>query len=195
MENLKNYNIILGSKSPRRRELLEMLRIPFTVSVISDVKEEYPEDLPSIEIPEYIARLKGRAYTGKMQDDALVITADTLVILGERVLGKPADKDEAVEMLMMLSGKTHIVATGVAISTKRGVSSFTTITEVKFADIDPTDARYYVDTFLPLDKAGAYGIQEWIGAVAVEGMVGSYYNVMGLPVHQLYKELKKIPAL
>lgn len=189
LENLKNYKILLYSKSPRRRELLADLRIPFTVVTAGDVKENYPDTLPPIDVPQFLSEQKAEAYRGIMKDGELLITADTLVICENEILGKPHDADEAVAMLKKLSGKTHQVATGVTLTTLRKRVSFTTVTDVKFAELTDEIIRYYVDTFQPYDKAGAYGIQEWIGCVAVESIRGSFYNVMGLPVHQLYRQL------
>ncbi len=190
LPNLNKYHIILASKSPRRRELLQMLRIPFTTVTMSDISEEYPEEMPPEEVPQYLSEVKADAYLRKSCDNELVITADTLVICDNRIMGKPKDVEEAIQMLLFLSDKTHHVVTGVTIATKNQRTSFTTVTEVKFATVTEEEARFYVDNFRPLDKAGAYGIQEWIGAIAVEYINGSFYNVMGLPVHRLYKELK-----
>lgn len=190
LSNLKKYNIILGSKSPRRRELLQMLRIQFSTVVIEGLKEEYPENLPVEMIPQFLSDVKANAYLIKLKSDDLVITADTLVVIGDKVLGKPHSHDEAVSMLMELSGKTHKVITGVTIATHTQRTSFTSETEVTFAPITEEEARYYVENYNPIDKAGSYGIQEWIGAVAVEKIDGSFYNVMGLPVHRLYRELR-----
>lgn len=190
LENIKNYRFLLGSRSPRRRELLQMMRIPFNVVTITGVEESYPETMPSNEVPIYLSGIKADAYLKHLHDDELIITADTLVILGERILGKPHSADAAIEMLKSLSGKTHQVVTGVTIATNEHRTSFSSTTFVKFANLTEAEIRYYVDNFHPMDKAGAYGIQEWIGGVAVEKIEGSYYNVMGLPVHQLYKELK-----
>ena len=154
-----------------------------------DVKENYPDTLPPIDVPQFLSEQKAEAYRGIMKDGELLITADTLVICENEILGKPHDADEAVAMLKKLSGKTHQVATGVTLTTLRKRVSFTTVTDVKFAELTDEIIRYYVDTFQPYDKAGAYGIQEWIGCVAVESIRGSFYNVMGLPVHQLYRQL------
>lgn len=139
---------------------------------------------------EYLSRLKGEAYSADITDNELVITADTIVILDDRIYGKPHSETEAIEMLMELQGKTHTVATGVTIATKEKLVSFSTYTYVTFADLTREEAEWYVGKYKPLDKAGAYGIQEWIGCAAVAGIEGSFYNVMGLPVHQLYKVLK-----
>ncbi len=190
LNNLQRYKILLASKSPRRRELLQMLRVPFNVISLGGIDESYPSTIPPIDVPQYVSSLKADAYQQHIKDDEMIITADTMVICDDRILGKPKNSDEAFEMLMFLSGKTHKVATGVTISTKDNRTSFTTVSEVTFSKITEEEARYYVENFMPLDKAGAYGIQEWIGAVAVSGIKGSYYNVMGLPVHRLYQELK-----
>lgn len=190
LENIRKYNILLGSKSPRRRGLLNQLRIPFTVVTIGGLEETYPDTLRKEEIPQFLANQKADAYLDSMHDNDMVITADTLVILDDKVLGKPKDMPQAIAMLMELSGKVHKVVSGVCISTKMKRVSFSSVTEVRFSNITEEEARYYVENFLPLDKAGAYGIQEWIGCVAVEWIEGSYYNVMGLPVNQLYRELK-----
>ncbi|MCM1377316.1 MAG: Maf family nucleotide pyrophosphatase [Clostridium sp.] len=190
LENLKKYHIYLASKSPRRRELLQQLRIPFNVITIGGIKEDYPKDMSILQVPQYLSGLKADAYHKHLKDNDLMITADTLVILDGKAYGKPANLEEAEAMLNELSGKVHQVVTGVTITTKDQRTSFTTVTDVKFAELTKEEIHYYVSNFTPMDKAGAYGIQEWIGAVAVESMEGSFYNVMGLPVHRLYQELK-----
>lgn len=190
LRNLDKYRIILGSKSPRRRELLQMIRVPYESVVITGIKEEYPDDMPPEEVPLFLSNLKADAYLQRFNQNELIITADTLVICDGVIMGKPADEEDAVRMLKFLSGKKHQVVTGVTLATHRQRTSFTTCTDVSFAPISDEEARYYVHNFRPLDKAGAYGIQEWIGGVAVEGIDGSFYNVMGLPVHRLYQELK-----
>lgn len=191
LSNLKKYHIILASKSPRRHELMHMLRVPFTTVVISDLKEDYPITLNPEQVPEFLSNMKADAYLSRSHSNELIITADTLVINDGIIMGKPASAPEAVEMLMQLSDKTHQVVTGVTLATHQRRVSFTSITEVTFAPLTLEEAKYYVDNFSPLDKAGAYGIQEWIGAVAVKSINGSFYNVMGLPVHRLFKELKR----
>ena len=190
LENLSKYKVFLASKSPRRRELLEQLRISFSIINKGCIDETYPDSIPAEEIPLYLSNKKADAYIHSFNANELVITADTLVISDGKVLGKPHNHDEAASMLRQLSGKTHKVVTGVCISSKNKRTSFSTVTEVKFAEITEEDIEYYIENFLPYDKAGAYGIQEWIGCVAVEGINGSFYNVMGLPVHQLYRELR-----
>ncbi len=191
LENLNGYKIFLASKSPRRRELLQMLRIPFKVVTINGIDESFPDDISPLQVPEFISRKKAKVYLERMQPKELVITADTMVICGDRIMGKPKNPEDAMEMLLCLSGKTHQVATGVTISTADRTVSFSSVTDVTFAPLSEEEVRFYVDNYQPLDKAGAYGIQEWIGAVAVSGINGSYYNVMGLPVHRLFQELKQ----
>jgi len=190
LPNLKKYRILLASKSPRRRELLQQLRIPFNVITIGGIDESFPDTIPLIEVPQYVSSAKADAYQNNITDNELVITADTMVICDNMILGKPKDAEDAVRMLRILAGKTHQVATGVTITTKDRRTSFTTVSDVTFAELTDEEITYYVENFIPLDKAGAYGIQEWIGAVAVSAIKGSFYNVMGLPVHRLYQELK-----
>ena len=185
-----SYKILLASNSPRRREILSMLRIPFTVVTLEGIDESYPHDLEPEKVSEFIANKKADEFLKRIGDNDLIITADTVVICDGKILGKPKDSEDAAKMLMFLSGKTHMVTTGVTVATKDNRASFTTESYVKFADLTEDEIRYYVDTFHPLDKAGAYGIQEWIGAVAVAKIDGSFYNVMGLPVHRLYQVLK-----
>ena len=190
LSNLNKYHVLLASKSPRRRELLQMLRVPFSIITINGLDETYPDTVPPLEVPQYISSKKADAYQSRLHDNELIITADTMVVCDDRIYGKPHNDKEAIEMLMSLAGKTHHVATGVTISTSMRRTSFTTVTAVTFCMFSEEEARYYVDNYMPLDKAGAYGIQEWIGAIAVERLDGSYYNVMGLPVHRLYQELR-----
>lgn len=182
--------IILASNSPRRRELLRGLDLDFEVKVLPGVDESYPEDLPVDNVSEYIAREKAAVY--QVPDDEILITADTTVILGNEVLGKPADDNDARAMLRKLSGRTHHVVTGVCLTTSRKQRSFSVSTEVTFKELSDEEIRYYVSHYHPLDKAGAYGIQEWIGYVGVTGIRGSYFNVMGLPVQRIYEEVKRI---
>lgn len=192
LNNLKKYKVILASGSPRRRELLSGLGIDYTIKVLPDVNEAYPETLKGEDIPLYIAREKAEAYLKGIESDELIITADTIVWLDNEVLGKPTDEQQAKVMLRMLSGKTHHVITGVCLTTSEFQKSFTTTTEVTFAKLSEEEIDYYVEKYRPLDKAGAYGIQEWIGFVGVEAINGSYFNVMGLPIQRLYKELGKL---
>ena len=183
------YNIILASNSPRRRELLAGLDVAYEVRVLKDIDETYPDNLPVADIPTYISREKAAAYT--IADNELLLTADTVVVLGNEVLGKPADDADAKRMLRELSGKTHQVITGVCLTTTKKQHSFSVTTDVTFKELTDDEIDYYVTNYHPLDKAGAYGIQEWIGYVGVTRIEGSYFNVMGLPIQRLYKELKR----
>lgn len=191
LANLQKYRIVLGSNSPRRKELLAGLDLEFDVEVIPGIDESYPDTLSAEDIPLYIACKKAEAYIEKMSDDELLITADTIVATYDRVLGKPANRDEAIEILSYLSGHVHEVVTGVCLSTKKKKVSFSVASAVCFAKLEEEDIIYYVDKYRPFDKAGSYGIQEWIGYIGVEAINGSFYNVMGLPVQRLYQELKK----
>lgn len=191
LDNLKQYNIILASNSPRRKELLAGLDIQFEVKVIPGIDENCPAYLKGSEIPRYLSRKKAEAYIGQMSDHDLIITADTVVWVDDTtVLGKPADEIEAGRMLRLLSGKTHDVITGVTIMTTGKTVTFAVESKVTFDELDEEDIDYYISHYHPMDKAGAYGIQEWIGFVGVTALSGSYFNVMGLPVQRLYKELK-----
>ena len=187
---LKKYDVVLASKSPRRKELLGMLDVPFEIHVKDGIDESYPADMPALDVAEFLSRLKGQAYAQDIKDNQMVITADTIVILDDKIYGKPKDENDAVDMLMQLQGRTHTVASGVCVATKEKIISFTTTTDVTFAPLSREEATWYVEKYRPLDKAGAYGIQEWIGCADVAGINGSFYNVMGLPVHQLYNVLK-----
>lgn len=189
LDNLKKYKVILASNSPRRKELLAGLGVDYEVRTLPDVDESYPETLQGADIPLYIAKEKADAYTSMMQPDELIITADTIVWLDGKVLGKPRDKEDAKQMLRTMSGRTHEVFTGVCITAAGWQRSFAAQTEVRFATLSEEEIAYYVDNFLPMDKAGAYGVQEWIGFIGVENISGSYYNIMGLPVQRLYREL------
>ncbi len=190
LENLKKYHIILASNSPRRRELLAGLDIPFEVRVLPDIAESYPDNLPVSQIAEYIAREKAYAYRAVMADDDLIITADTVVIVDDEVLGKPIDAADARRMLRLLSGRSHQVITGVCLTTRQQQRPFSVQTDVTFKPLTDEEINYYVDVCKPFDKAGAYGIQEWIGYIGVTGLQGSYFNVMGLPVQRIYMELQ-----
>ena len=184
------WKIILASNSPRRKELLAGLDLQFEVRVLQDIDESYPHDLPTLKIAEFISKKKADAYVETMADDELVITADTVVILGDEVMGKPHDEAVAKRMLGELSGRTHQVATGVTLSTKERQMSFSVVTDVTFKQLSADEIDYYVRTYHPMDKAGAYGIQEWIGYIGVTALKGSYFNVMGLPVQRIYEALK-----
>lgn len=189
LQPLEKYSIVLASASPRRRELLGMLGLPFTVAPKTDVDESYPTNLPAAEVAPYLARLKSDAWppaTGQM-----VITADTVVIAADgTILGKPSGEADARSMLRRLAGGPHTVVTGVAVATTVRREIISCSTDVYFGHLTQEEIDYYVSRFTPLDKAGAYGIQEWIGAAAVERIDGSFYNVMGLPVHALYTLLR-----
>ncbi|MCX7728410.1 MAG: Maf family nucleotide pyrophosphatase [Bacteroidia bacterium] len=186
MLNLK-YNIILGSQSPRRKELLKMLDIPFT-TVHLNAHEDYPIHLIKEEIAEYLAEKKSLLYSIKNND--LLITADTIVWIDNKVLNKPQNIEEAKEMLRLLSGKVHSVYTGVCIKTSYHTFIFSDESKVYFKNLTDKEINYYTEKYLPLDKAGAYGVQEWIGAIAIHKIEGSYFNVMGLPIHLVYQHLK-----
>lgn len=192
LENLNKYKIILASNSPRRKELLSGLGVDYEVKTLPDVDESYPDGLSGEEIAKHIARGKAEAYRSLIQADELVITADTIVWLDGTVMGKPKDEEEAKDMLMRLSGKTHQVITGVCLTTASMQKTFATVTDVTFAALTDEEVDYYVTRYQPMDKAGSYGVQEWIGFVGVENLSGSYFNVMGLPIQRLYTELKKL---
>lgn len=191
MLNLSRYNIILASNSPRRKELLSGLNIPYEVKTLPNIDESYPDNLIGEDIAIYIAKEKANAYLDQLDDNTLLITADTIVLLDGKVYGKPSDDTDAKQMLRDLSGKTHQVITGVSITTKEKQESFGVSSEVRFSHLDDDEIEYYVSNYKPFDKAGAYGVQEWIGYIAVEYISGSYFNIMGLPIQRLYRELKK----
>ncbi len=192
LDNLKKYKVILASNSPRRKELLSGLGLEYEVKVMPGIDETYPDTLSTEEVPVYIAREKAEAYRKSIAEDELIITADTVVCIDGEVLGKPADAVEAHDMLRKLAGRTHLVITGVCLTTSQFQKSFASVTEVTFDKLTDDEISFYVDKYRPFDKAGAYGVQEWIGYVGVTGMNGSFYNVMGLPVQRLYQELKKL---
>ena len=185
----------MASGSPRRRELLAGLDIDFEVRVLPDVDESYPEGLTGVEIAQAISRKKADAYRKTLQDKELIITADTIVYMRGEVIGKPTDEEEARNMLRKLSGRVHQVVTGVTLLSKDFERSFVSVSNVTFSKLTNDEIEYYVNNYHPLDKAGAYGIQEWIGFVGVERIEGSYFNVMGLPIQRLYQELKKIEEM
>lgn len=192
LENLKKYKVVLASNSPRRKELLSGLGIDYEVKTLPDIDESFPEGLDGVEIPAYIARAKADAYRPIMQADELIVTADTIVWLDGEVMGKPADEADARRMLRALSGKTHQVITGVCLTTVESQKTFATVTDVTFAALTDGEIAHYVEQYRPMDKAGSYGIQEWIGFVGVERIEGSYFNVVGMPIQRLYTELKKL---
>lgn len=191
LENLKRYDIILASNSPRRRELLNGLDIKYRAISLPDIDESFPQELKGGDIPAYISKQKSLSYKDFLEDNALLITADTIVWLNDKQFGKPSNNDEAKYMLKQLSGNTHYVYTGVTIMSKTKEKTFIAESEVKFTTLSEEEINYYVEKFSPMDKAGAYGIQEWIGYIGVESIKGSYFNVMGLPIQRLYRELKE----
>ena len=185
----ERYKVILASNSPRRRELLAGLGLQFEVRVLADIDENYPPTLPATQIAKYIAHKKAEANRAIMAKNEMIITADTIVVVDDMVMGKPADDADAISMLSTLSGKTHKVITGVCITTLNKQTVFDVTTGVTFKTLTDEEINYYITHFHPTDKAGAYGIQEWIGYIGVTGLEGSYYNVMGLPVQRIYDEL------
>lgn len=191
LDKLKRYRIILASASPRRKELLSKLDIDFTVKTLYDVDESFPASLPVVQVPQYISRKKADAYRQEMQDNDMVITADTVVAVGRRILGKPKSAEEARVMLKLLSDRYHRVVTGVTIMTAKRTETFATVSRVRFTRLNDEEIDYYISKYKPFDKAGAYGIQEWIGMVGITELNGSYFNVMGLPVQRLYAKLKE----
>jgi septum formation protein len=190
LDNLKEYNIVLASKSPRRQELLKGIGVDFTI-LTKEVDESYSSRLPLIDVAPFLSLKKAKAFEdAELPEDYLVITADTVVIVENEILGKPKDRDDAVRMLNLLSGKAHKVVTGVTVHTKDKTKTFSVTSKVEFEQLEPQEIDYYVDELKPYDKAGAYGVQEWIGYIGVCNVEGSYYNVMGLPTQKLYKVLK-----
>jgi septum formation protein len=186
----KRLKIILASASPRRKELLAGLDLDFKVKVIKGVSESYPESLRAEEVPQYISREKAAAY--QVADDELLLTADTVVVVDNTILGKPHDADDARRMLRLISGRTHQVVTGVTLTTAKAQKTFGVTTDVTFRQLTDDEINYYISQYRPFDKAGAYGIQEWIGYIGVTSIHGSYYNVMGLPVQHIYQEIMKM---
>jgi septum formation protein len=194
LKHLSKYRIVLGSHSPRRQELLAGLDVPYQVIALPDeIDESYPAHLQKEEIPLHIARAKAAAYQPLMQDDTFLITADTIVWLHGQVFGKPANEAEARAMLRTLSGQTHEVITAVCLTTRKRQQAFCAVSTVRFAELEEAEIDYYLLKYKPFDKAGSYGVQEWIGYIGVESLSGSFYNVMGLPVRMLYKHLKDWP--
>lgn len=192
LDNIKKYRIVLASASPRRKELMQGLDVEFEVRSLPDVDENFPPELQGGDIPLHIAKKKADAYRPQMAADELVITADTIVWLDGTALGKPASEADARRMLRNMSGKTHSVFTGVAITTKSEQRCFVAQSDVTFANLADDEIEYYIAKYKPMDKAGSYGAQEWIGYIGMQNIVGSYFNVMGLPVQRLYAELKLI---
>ena len=189
LPNLFKYKIILASKSPRRQQLLTGLELNFEVRTM-DVDESFPAELQAEEIPLYLSKIKADAFKAEMADNELIITADTIVWINHHVMNKPESRDEALAMLGELSGSVHKVYTGVSITTKTKELHFFDETEVEFAILSSEELEYYFDKYNPIDKAGSYGVQELIGYIGIKKLNGSYFNVMGLPVHLLYEHLK-----
>lgn len=193
-ERLRNYRLLLASQSPRRRELLSGCGLPYELAPRYACEERYPAGLPAEEVPRYLSRLKSEAYPFPLGERDILLTADTVVVLGDRVLGKPHDRTDAVAMLRALAGRSHVVVSGVTLRTVHASHTFTARSEVWFRPLRDEEIDYYVYTCRPYDKAGSYGIQEWLGYVAIERIDGSFYNVMGLPVQRLYVELERFLA-
>ena len=191
-DKLKNYRLILASASPRRRELLADCDLEFTLAEKFECEECYPADLAAEKVAEYLSQLKSNAYPHALGEGDILLTADTVVILGDKILGKPHSEEEAREMISTLSGAKHKVVTGVTLRTADRTVSFSAESLVSFRELDAEEVNYYVEKYRPMDKAGAYGIQEWIGYIGIEGIEGSFYNVMGLPTQRLYSALKEI---
>ena len=190
-DKLIGRRLLLASKSPRRSQLLRDCGLDFEVVDGREAEEIYPADMPFEQVAEYLSRVKSDAYADMVGEGDVLITADTIVVAGGEILGKPSDREDAVRMLGLLSGASHTVITGVTLRSADKVESFSCTSRVKFRTIEPDEVDYYLDTYRPYDKAGAYGIQEWIGYVAIEAIEGSFYNVMGLPVQMLYVRLKE----
>lgn len=188
LNNLDKYDVVLGSNSPRRRELLNDMGVTFRVEAIKGIDESYPANLPVEEIPVYLSRVKAQGHP--LQPHELLITADTVVVLDDTVLGKPQGEDDARRMLRALSGRAHRVISGVCVTTVECSESFADTSIVRFAELTGEEIDYYIEHYRPLDKAGAYGIQEWIGNIGILGINGDFYNVMGLPTRKLYQVLK-----
>ena len=191
LKNLKKYNIILASGSPRREYLLRELGLNFNIFVKDDIDEQAPPDLHREEIAVYLARHKALHYTPELKNNTMIITADTIVCLGDEIMNKPADVKEARQMLTKLSGNYHDVITGICVRTLEKSVCIHTSTRVHFKNLEEEEIEYYITNYKPFDKAGGYGIQEWIGYTGIDRIEGSYFNVMGLPVQKLYEELKK----
>ena len=187
---LSGRKLILASASPRRRELLAGLGVDFAIDTGNTFEEVIPDGLPQPQVPEYMAKGKSHGFHRELQSDEIIITADTMVLCEDEIMGKPKDREDAVSMIEKLQDNTHTVYTGVCIRSLEKEVSFTVATDVRFGNLTPDEISYYIDTCKPFDKAGAYGVQEWIGYAAIKGIEGSYFNVVGLPVHRLYHELK-----
>lgn len=190
-DKLAKYNVLLASDSPRRQQFLKEMGIDFSIQ-LKDIEEVYPSHLKAQEITNYLAKLKANAFKASLQQNDLIITSDTLVWLDGKALGKPKDKNDAFEMLRLMAGKTHEVITSVCLMGSTFTKVFHETTRVSFKTLTANEINYYIDAFQPYDKAGSYGIQEWIGLIAIEKIEGSYANVVGLPTHRLYEELMQL---
>lgn len=191
MYSIKNYKLILASASPRRQQLMKDAGFTFEVR-LKKIAEDYPKDIPIEKVPEYLSKVKAEAFREELKPDEVLVTADTVVCIHDKILGKPANRAEAIRMLQELSGNRHLVVTGVSVTTCTKQLSFSALTNVFFKTLSAGEVEYYVDIYKPFDKAGAYGIQEWIGYIGIERIEGSFYNVMGLPVQKLYETLRML---
>ena len=187
---ITDYKVLLASNSPRREELLRGIDIDFEIKVLPDIDETYPSNLALEEVAEFVAQKKATSYYSILKENELMITADTVVVLEGKIYGKPKDEEEAKEMLLALSGKTHRVISGVCLTSTIKQTCFSVTSDVEFSDLTNEEIEYYLERYSPLDKAGSYGVQEWIGYIGVKHISGSYYNIMGLPIQRLYRELK-----
>lgn len=190
MIDLKDKQIILASGSPRRRELLSAMDIPFTVDTGNTFDESWSEDTPHEKVPELMAEGKSFGFHRELADNEILVTSDTMVLCGTEILGKPKDRDDAIRMLKLLSGRGHQVITAVTLRDREKKKTFSVTSNVFFKDLSDSEITYYLDTYKPYDKAGAYGIQEWIGYIGISRLEGSFYNVMGFPASRFYEELK-----
>jgi len=184
-----DYKILLASNSPRREELLRGIDIDFEIKVLPNIDESYPLDLPVEEVAEFVAQMKAKSYISILKEDELLITADTVVVLDGTIYGKPINKKDAAEMLRSLSGRTHRVISGVCLTSITKQTSFSVASDVEFEQLTVEEIEYYIERYSPFDKAGSYGVQEWIGYIGVKQINGSYFNIMGLPIQRLYREL------
>ncbi len=191
LDELKKYRLILASHSPRRQQLMKASGFHFDIIAPAHENENFPQNMPTEEIPPFLAKMKA-SYIPVNHENEILITADTLVICNNKLLGKPIHDKEAIEMLSLLSNNTHIVITGVCLKTKNQIIVFSDTTRVTFKKISREEIDYYIKNFNPFDKAGGYGAQDWIGLIGIKEIVGSYYNVMGLPIEKLYTELEKM---
>lgn len=186
---ITDYRVLLASNSPRREELLRGIDIDFEIKVLPDIDESFPNDLTTEEVAEFVALKKASSYINNLNEDELMITADTVVVLEDKIYGKPNNKEEAKDMLRSLSGKTHRVISGVCLTSTTKQTSFSVASDVEFSTLSNEEIEYYIERYSPFDKAGSYGVQEWIGYIGVKHINGSYFNIMGLPIQRLYREL------